>query len=164
MWKRTRSRSSRQNAQGRWHQSGGTIRATKKMKVIENNNYGQYLKAGLIDFFSQTTNYVYFGLIVLALGLIWYRDGLWTTFKVFTVMTNGFTVTFLLTEGLMTLVYREFKRNRYITYILIIGALTTINTLCFDNKALYWSFAAGLLFMVPVMIALVFTKIKFWWR
>ena len=134
------------------------------MKVTENNNYGQYLKAGLIDFFSQTTNYIYVGLIILAFGLYWNKDGLGTTLRLFTIMANGFTVTFLLTEILMTLMYKEFKRNRYITYVGTIGTLTVINIIYFDNKALYWSFVTGLIFLVPVIVGLTFNKVKFWRR
>ena len=134
------------------------------MKVTENNNYGQYLKAGLIDFFSQATNYIYVGLIILAFGLYWNKGGLGTTLRLFTIMANGFTVTFLLTEILMTLKHKEFKRNRYITYVGAIGTLTVINIIYFDNKALYWSFATGLIFFVPVVVGLTFNKIKFWGR
>lgn len=130
------------------------------MKVTENNNYGQYLKAKFIDFFSQTTNYIYVGLIILALGLYWKNDGLMTTLRIFTIMANGFTVTFLLTEAIMTLMYKEFKRNKYITFILTIGTLTTINFIYFDNKAIYWSFATGLIFMVPVLIFIFVNKIR----
>jgi hypothetical protein len=134
------------------------------MKVTEKDNYGQYLKAGLIDFFSQTTNYIYVGLIILAFGLYWNKDGLGTTLRLFTIMANGFMVTFLLTEILMTLMYKEFKRNRYITYVGTIGTLTVINIIYFDNKALYWSFVTGLIFLVPVIVGLTFNKIKFWGR
>lgn len=134
------------------------------MKVTENNNYGQYLKARLGDFFSQTTNYIYVGLIILAFGLYWNKDGLGTTLRIFIVMTNGFTVTFLLTEAIMTLMYREFKRNKYITLILTIGVLTTINLIFFDSKTIYWSFVTGLIFMVPIVVYFLVTKIKSWGR
>jgi hypothetical protein len=130
------------------------------MKVTENNNYGQYLKFRLTDFFSQLTNYIYLGLIILAFGLYWNKDGLGTTLRVFAIMTNGFTVTFLLTEVVVTLMYREFKRNKYITLILTIGCLTTTNLIFFDNKAIYWSFMTGLIFMVPVIIYLIVNKIR----
>lgn len=134
------------------------------MKVTENNNYGQYLKAGVIDFFSQATNYIYAGLIILAFGLCWTREGLVTTLRLFTIMINGFNVTFLLIEIIMTLVYKEFKRNRYITYVWTIAALTTINSTCFDNKVLYWSFVTGFIVLIPVIVGLTFNKIKSWGR
>jgi len=157
----------------RWHTttyigvaSNGALQFSqlKEMKVTENNNYGQYIKAGLVDFFSRTPNYIYLGLIILAFGLFWTKDGLGTTLRLFSIMTNGFIVTFLLTEILMTLMYKEFKRNRYITYIWTIGILTTINIIYLDNKALYWSFVTGLIFLVPVVVGLAFNKIKFWGR
>ena len=134
--------------------------STREMKVTENNNYGQYLKSRLTDFFSQATNYIYLGLIILAFGLYWNKDGLETTLRTFTIMTTGFTVTFLLTEIIMTLMYREFKRNKYVTLILTIGILMTINLIFFDNKAIYWSFVTGLIFMVPVIIYLIVNKIR----
>lgn len=134
------------------------------MKVTENRNYGQYLKTGFIDFFSQTTNYIYVVLIILAFGLYWKSEGFATTLKIFIVLVNGFTVTFMLIEILKILLYKEFKKNRFITYLLTIGILTTINLIYFDNKALYWSFATGLIFMVPVVVVLVVTKLRFWNR
>lgn len=134
------------------------------MKVTEDNNYGQFVKSRLIDFFSQPANYIYVGLIALAFGLYWQSEGFTTTLEIFIVLVNGFTVTFLLTEILTTLLYKEFKKNRFITYLLTIGTLTTINLIYFDNKALYWSFATGLMFMVPVIVVLIVTKIRFWKR
>lgn len=134
------------------------------MKVTENTNYGQYLKSTLTDFFSQSTNYIYLGLFILAFGLYWNKDGLGTTLRIFIVMTNGFTVTFLLTELMMTLMYRELKRNKYITLILTIAVLTTINLIFFDSKTIYWSFVTGLIFIVPIIVYFVVTKIKSWGR
>jgi|SRR5688572_25232488 len=135
-----------------------------KMKVTDDNNYGQFLKSRLSDFFSQPANYIYVGLVALAFGLYWKSEGLAMTIKIFAVLVNGFTVTFLLTEIITTLLYKEFKRNRFLTYLLTIGTMTTINLIYFDNKALYWSFATGLIFMVPLIVALTVTKIRFWRR
>jgi hypothetical protein len=134
------------------------------MKVTEDNNYGQFLKSRLSHFCSQRGNYIYVGLVALAFGLYWRSEGLTTTLKIFVVLVNGFTVTCLLTEILTTLLYKEIKRNRIITYLLTIGTLTSINLIYLDNKALYWSFATGLIFMVPVIVALIVTKISFWRR
>lgn len=134
------------------------------MKVTEDNNFGQFLKYRLSDFFSQGANYIYLGLLALAFGLYGRSEGLTTILKIFVVLVNGFTVTFLLAEILTTLLYKEFKRNIVITHLLIIVALTTINLVYFDNKALYWSFATGIIFMVPVIIAVTVTKIRFWRR
>lgn len=77
-----------------------------RMKVTEDNNYGQFLKSGLSAFFSQPANYIYSGLVALAFGLYWKSEGLTTTLKIFVVLVNGFTVTFLLTEILTTLLYQ----------------------------------------------------------
>jgi hypothetical protein len=134
------------------------------MKITENNNYGQYLKGRLVDLFSKTTNYIYGGLIIIGLGLYWYKHDVLTTLKIFTTMTNGFMVTFLLTEIALTLMYKEFKRNKYITYILTIATLTTINIIYLNNTTLYWSFATGLIFFAPVIILLTLNKLNIWRR
>lgn len=130
------------------------------MKITENNNYGQYLKAGLAYFFSQSANYIYLGLITLAVGLYWNKEGFNAALRGFIVLTNAFIVTFLLTEIIQLLTYKEFRRNRFITFLLTIAILTTINIYCFDNTSLYWSFVGGLIFMVPVIIVLIAIKIR----
>ena len=132
------------------------------MKVTEDSNYVQYLGNHIVNFFSEVTNYIYVGLVVTALGLYWYNHDLWTMLRVLTTMANGFTVTFLLTEMIMTLMYKEFKRNKYITYLLIITTFTTINIVYFDKGTLYWSFLVGLIFMIPVVVVITVNKIRFW--
>ncbi len=129
------------------------------MRVTENNHYGKYLKDGFALFFSQTTNYIYVGLIILAFGLCWNKDGLGVTFKIFIILTNGLMVASFLTELLMTLIYKVVRRNKYITCILVIGSLTIVNIFSFDDNALYWSFATGVIFFVPILIFLLVKKV-----
>jgi hypothetical protein len=134
------------------------------MKITENENYRQYLKFRLIDFFSQKTNYIYGGLIILTFGFFWNRDGLSPTLRLFTTMTNGIIIALFLTEGLLTLMYKELRRNRYFTYTLTIGTLTTFNIIFYDIEYLFWSLVTCFVFFISIVTGLTFNKIKLWKR
>ena len=123
------------------------------MKVTSNNNYGEYLKNRFDNLVYKRPNYFHVGLVGLILLLCFYGGGIRATLKLLAVLINGFAVAMLLSEILTVLFDKEFKRNKIITHILIIGIFTTIIIGYFNIKNLYFSFLTGLAFAIPVILA-----------
>jgi predicted neutral ceramidase superfamily lipid hydrolase len=132
-----------------------------EMKVTENSNYGQYWKSQLNAMSSKKPNYFLVGLFTLLLVLAWYQYGLSNIFKDVVTIVNGAAIAFFLIEIVTTLMNKEFKRNKYITYLLSIATLTAISILLFSKRDLYLSCIIGLAFAIPGIIALTFIRIKF---
>jgi len=122
------------------------------MRITNNGNYRDYLKDRLDDYSRHLNSYIYIGLVMTALGFYWYNYGLLMMLEFFTTIAAGLTITIFLTEGLMALLSKEFKRNKFITYSLLVIILTIVILLFFDIRVIYWSLAGGILFMIPLLI------------
>ena len=122
------------------------------MRITDNSNYGDYIKDRLDEYSRHISSYIYAGLVVTALGMYWYNYGIVMMLEFFTTVAMGLTITILLTEGLTALMFKEFKRNKFITYTFLFVILATVILIWFDLRTIYWSLAAGLIFLIPLLI------------
>ncbi|MBN7800519.1 hypothetical protein J0A67_06590 [Algoriphagus aestuariicola] len=132
------------------------------MEDINDGGFIYYLKNLFINYFKKFENYLFLGLLTITFGLLWSRDGIPIAVKVFIIMANGFLIASLLTQFVLAIREKDFRRNKLLLLLFLITGLSSIIFFLWGYKSLNWSFYSGLIFMVPIIITQVCFKIRNW--
>lgn len=125
------------------------------MRVTDNGNYGIFLKEHFMEYTRPIKNYVFMGLVVTALIFYWYNYGVAMMLEFAVTIAMGFTIMILLTDGVSALMFKEFRRNKFITYISLFIILGILIAVFYEVKTILLALAIGLFFMIPVSVLLI---------
>jgi hypothetical protein len=132
------------------------------LKVIQNESYLDFVKRILKTFFTKSTNLIYASFISLGIAVYWYEDGFENMLRVLTILINAYVIMLFFVELLSTVISKEIDKNNIIIELVAICILTLISFVFYDEKFRYWSFVLGLMLFFPIIINIIFSKIRFW--
>lgn len=132
------------------------------MKVIQNESYLQYLNRIFKTFFTKSTSLIYSCLVFIGIAVYWYEDGFENMIRVLIMLINATLILLFLVEIFTSLMSKEIKKNNVISQLIAIFILTFISFVFYDENFRYWSFALGLIFLIPIIVNITFNKIRLW--
>jgi hypothetical protein len=132
------------------------------LKVIQNESYLYFVKRILKTFFTDSANLIYVAFTSLGIAVYWYEDGFESMLRVIIMLINAFVIMLFFVEFLSTVISKEIDKNNIISELVAICILTLISFVFYDEKFRYWSFVLGLMLFIPIIINIIFSKIRFW--
>ncbi|MEQ8582012.1 MAG: hypothetical protein RIC30_03925 [Marinoscillum sp.] len=133
------------------------------MKTINTGNYIEYLNDRAKKRLQDVSTYLYLGLILIAEAIFFYNGGWERATSISLLLTTGFMFVWMAIELIFVLIRNKtFNRNLWLTYILVGIVLIPLNYLVFDERQRYWSFVSGVIFLIPVLVSVVVSKIASW--
>nr|WP_315256188.1 hypothetical protein [uncultured Flavobacterium sp.] len=132
------------------------------MKVIQNESYLYFVKRILKTFFTDSANLIYVAFTSLGIAVYWYEDGFESMLRVIIMLINAFVIMLFFVEFLSTVISKEIDKNNIISELVAICILTLISFVFYDEKFRYWSFVLSLMLFIPIIINIIFSKIRFW--
>lgn len=135
------------------------------MKITNTENYFEYLNKGIKGRLQDLSTYMYLALIVIAELIFFFKGGLNNAINISLLLTTGFIFLWIAVELIFVLIRsKTFNRNLWLSYSLVALVLIPLNYLIFNGHQRYWSFVSGLIFLIPVIVSVVFSKIYSWFR
>jgi hypothetical protein len=132
------------------------------MKVIQKESYLEYVKKVLKTFFTSSTSLIYTFLAFLGIAVYWYEDGFENMLRVLFLLINASFIMLFLAEILASLISKEINKCNVISQLIVIIILTFISFFFYDGNFRYWSFVLGLILFIPIIVNIVFNKIRLW--
>ncbi len=132
------------------------------LKVIQNESYLYFVKRILKTFFTDSANLIYVAFTSLGIAVYWYEDGFESMLRVIIMLINAFVIMLFFVEFLSTVISKEIDKNNIISELVAICILTLISFVFYDEKFRYWSFVLSLMLFIPIIINIIFSKIRFW--
>jgi hypothetical protein len=135
------------------------------MKITNTENYFKFLKEGIKERLQDLSTYMYLVLFVIAELIFFFKDGWNNAINISLLLTTGIMFLWIAVELIFVLIRNKtFNRNIWLSYSLVALVLIPLNYLIFSEHQRYWSFVSGLLFLIPVIVSVVFSKIYSWFR
>jgi hypothetical protein len=78
------------------------------------------------------------------------------------MLMNAFVILLFLVELSSTVISKEVNKNNIISELVAIFILTLISFVFYDEKFRYWSFVLGFMLFIPIVINIIFSKIRLW--
>jgi hypothetical protein len=78
------------------------------------------------------------------------------------MLMNAFVILLFLVELSSTVISKEVDKNNIISELVAIFILTLISFVFYDEKFRYWSFVLGFMLFIPIVINIIFSKIRLW--
>ena len=133
------------------------------IKISNTQNYFQFLKETIKAGCQDSSTYIYLGLIIIAEIVFFIEDGFRNSLIITLFLATGFLFLWIMVELIFVLIRNKtFNRNLWITYCLLALLLIPLNYLIFNENQRYWSFVSGILFLIPVIVSAVSSKISSW--
>jgi hypothetical protein len=132
------------------------------IKVIQKENYFEYVNRTLKTFFTNPASLIYTSLAFLGIAVYWYEDGFVNMLRVLFLLINASSIAFFLAEILVSIIIKKIDKYSIISKWIVILILTFISFFFFNENFRYWSFSLGLILFIPIIINITFNKIRIW--
>ncbi|OXA75931.1 hypothetical protein SAMN05444397_11279 [Flavobacterium aquidurense] len=132
------------------------------MKIIQKESYYEYIKRSLKTLFNRSTNIIYTFLAFLIVAVCWYEDGFENMLRTVFLLINASIIMLFLGEILATIISKEINKNSFITELIAIIILVFISFVLYDENFRFWSFALGFILSIPIILNIVFNRIRIW--
>ena len=135
------------------------------MKTINSVNYFKYLAETTKCKLRNGITYFNIGLIAICALIFIFSSG-WNNLLTATLLfSTALSFVFMVVELIFVVIRtRVFNQNLWITYTIAAIVLILLNYLIFDERQRYWSFVSGILFLIPIFVTIVVTRIASWFR
>jgi multidrug transporter EmrE-like cation transporter len=132
------------------------------MKIIQKESYLEYIKRSFKTLFTKSTNLTYTFLAVLVVAVCWYEDEFENMLRIVFLLINASIIMLFLGEILATTISKEINKSSFITELIAIIILVFISFVFYDENFRFWSFALGFMLFIPVILNIVFNRIRIW--
>ena len=132
------------------------------MKIIQKESYFEYIKRSFKTLFTKSTNLIYTFLAFLVVAVCWYEDGFENMLRIVFLLINASIIMLFLGEILATTISKEINKNSFITELIAIIILVFISFVFYDENFRFWSFALGFILFIPIILNIVFNRIRIW--
>ncbi len=78
------------------------------------------------------------------------------------LLINASIIMLFLGEILTTTISKEIDKNSFITELIAIIILVFISFVFYDENFRFWSFALGFILFIPIILNIVFNRIRIW--
>ncbi len=133
-----------------------------KKKIIEKENYYEFIKREFKSLLLKPENYLYFSLALIATGIYWHETNFHETLEVLMLFCTSCAIVFFIIELFFVLVNRKLEINNLITRFCLALIFSILSVIYYEYSYFHTLLIFILFFIVPITIVYVINKIRVW--
>ena len=131
-----------------------------KKKIIEKENYLEFIKKKFKSLLLKPENYLYFSLAILVFGIYWYETSFNRTLEIAILLCTSCAVIFFVIELFFAIVYRKVETNNLITRFCFVLFFGIVSFIYYDDSYFHSLKLFIIILLFPIIIVYIVNKIR----